>query len=39
MEKDSTDHSELHVGDREYEDLYRRRWQHDKVVQSTHGEN
>lgn len=31
--------SELSPQDREWEDVYRRRWQHDKVVRSTHGVN
>ncbi|MGM7684127.1 nitrate reductase subunit alpha [Cytobacillus sp. Hm23] len=34
-----TDHSELSPYDRETEKYYRRRWQHDKVVRSTHGVN
>jgi len=29
----------IRCGDREWEDLYRRRWQYDKVVRSTHGVN
>ncbi|MBD3918564.1 nitrate reductase subunit alpha [Paenibacillus sp. PR3] len=31
--------SEVKTADREWEDVYRRRWQHDKVVRSTHGVN
>ena len=31
--------SEQSPAGREWEDLYRRRWQHDKVVRSTHGVN
>ena len=31
--------SELSVRDREWEKLYRKRWQHDKVVRTTHGVN
>jgi nitrate reductase / nitrite oxidoreductase, alpha subunit len=31
--------SEVKPADREWEDVYRRRWQHDKVVRSTHGVN
>lgn len=31
--------TELHLGHRDWEDYYRRRWQHDKVVRSTHGCN
>jgi len=31
--------SEVKAADREWEDVYRRRWQHDKVVRSTHGVN
>lgn len=38
-EKYSNDHSELQVGNREWEDVYRNRWTHDKVVRSTHGVN
>jgi nitrate reductase alpha subunit len=30
---------ELRCGQREWEDLYRRRWQYDKKVRSTHGVN
>jgi nitrate reductase alpha subunit len=30
---------EVRCGGREWEDLYRRRWQYDKVVRSTHGVN
>lgn len=38
-EKYSEGHSELSPFDREMEKTYRRRWQHDKVVRSTHGVN
>lgn len=31
--------SQLSVGDREWEKVYRQRWQHDKVVRTTHGVN
>lgn len=31
--------SEMSPASREWEDAYRRRWQHDKVVRSTHGVN
>ncbi|HJV45042.1 MAG TPA: nitrate reductase subunit alpha [Bacillota bacterium] len=34
-----TGHSELSPYGRESEKIYRRRWQHDKVVRSTHGVN
>ncbi|WP_411842047.1 nitrate reductase subunit alpha [Salinicoccus sp. HZC-1] len=35
-----TEHSELSPKDRQHnEDYYRRRWQHDKVVRTTHGVN
>lgn len=34
-----TNHSEMSPYDRETEKIYRRRWQHDKVVRSTHGVN
>lgn len=30
---------EVRCGGREWEDLYRRRWQYDRVVRSTHGVN
>lgn len=32
-------HSELNARDRDWERAYRERWQHDKVVRSTHGVN
>ncbi|MBX5466604.1 MAG: nitrate reductase subunit alpha [Firmicutes bacterium] len=32
-------HSEENPRDRDWEDLYRHRWQHDRVVRSTHGVN
>lgn len=35
----SNNHSELQEGDRDWENVYRRRWQHDKVIRSTHGVN
>ncbi|WP_163971386.1 nitrate reductase subunit alpha [Oceanobacillus halotolerans] len=35
----SDNHSQQHVGNREWENVYRRRWQHDKVIRSTHGVN
>ncbi|MDY0042661.1 MAG: molybdopterin-dependent oxidoreductase, partial [Desulforhabdus sp.] len=31
--------AELRCGERDWEDFYRRRWQYDKVVRSTHGVN
>ncbi|MEH7013411.1 nitrate reductase subunit alpha [Neobacillus niacini] len=31
--------SQLSAGDREWEKMYRQRWQHDKVVRTTHGVN
>ena len=31
--------AEVRCGKREWEELYRRRWQHDKIVRSTHGVN
>ncbi|UFJ63065.1 nitrate reductase subunit alpha [Brevibacillus sedimenti] len=31
--------SEMSPENRDWEDMYRRRWQHDKVVRSTHGVN
>lgn len=39
IEKYSNNHSQLQVGDRDWENVYRRRWQHDKVIRSTHGVN
>lgn len=36
---DITNHSTLSHADRESEKYYRRRWQHDKVVRTTHGVN
>ncbi|MBY7143100.1 nitrate reductase subunit alpha [Virgibacillus sp. NKC19-3] len=38
-EKHSENHSELHEGKREWENVYRNRWQHDHVIRSTHGVN
>jgi len=38
-EKYSNGWSELTSQDREWEKVYRRRWQHDKVVRTTHGIN
>lgn len=35
----SQNHGELVSEDRSWEDCYRRRWQYDKVVRSTHGVN
>jgi len=32
-------HSQLHIGHRESENVFRQRWQHDKVIRSTHGVN
>ena len=39
VEKFSGDHGVVTNEDRGWEDGYRRRWQHDKVVRSTHGVN
>lgn len=39
IENYSNQHSQLQAGNREWENVYRRRWQHDKVVRSTHGVN
>lgn len=39
IERHANDHSEVTYGDRDWENVYRRRWQHDKVVRSTHGVN
>lgn len=38
-EQHSGGHSEISPASRDWEDMYRRRWQHDKVVRSTHGVN
>ncbi|QHS22497.1 nitrate reductase subunit alpha [Virgibacillus sp. MSP4-1] len=38
-EKYSNEHSQLQEGNRDWENAYRRRWQHDKVIRSTHGVN
>ncbi|MDQ0339083.1 nitrate reductase alpha subunit [Caldalkalibacillus uzonensis] len=38
-ERLSNQHSEVTYHDRDWENVYRRRWQHDKVVRSTHGVN
>lgn len=35
----SNNHGEVSNEDRSWEDSYRQRWQHDKVVRSTHGVN
>lgn len=39
IEKYSEGHIQLSNEDRDWENVYRRRWQHDKVVRSTHGVN
>ncbi|RED77435.1 nitrate reductase subunit alpha [Cohnella phaseoli] len=38
-EQHSEGWSEVSPASRDWEDVYRRRWQHDKVVRSTHGVN
>ncbi|MEK5173792.1 nitrate reductase subunit alpha [Heyndrickxia sp. FSL W8-0496] len=38
-EKLNDNHSEVREGNREWEEVYRRRWQYDKVIRSTHGVN
>ena len=38
-EKFSGGHGETRTEDRGWEDGYRKRWQHDKIVRSTHGAN
>ncbi len=38
-EKSEDQWAEIRCGQREWEDLYRRRWQYDKKVRSTHGVN
>ena len=35
----SGDHGVKTIEDRKWEDAYRNRWRHDKVVRSTHGVN
>ncbi|GGP23265.1 nitrate reductase subunit alpha [Silvimonas iriomotensis] len=35
----SNGHGELRAEDRQWEEAYRLRWQHDKIVRSTHGVN
>lgn len=37
--EDLNDHSTLSPYDRNSENVYRRRWQHDKIVRTTHGVN
>lgn len=37
--QDLAEHSVLQGADRESEKYYRNRWQHDKIVRSTHGVN
>jgi nitrate reductase / nitrite oxidoreductase, alpha subunit len=32
-------HGQTTIENRDWEDTYRRRWQHDKIVRSTHGVN
>lgn len=39
IEKYSEDWSALEEKNREWEDMYRQRWSHDKVVRTTHGVN
>ena len=39
IEPFSNDHGITTTEDRGWEDGYRKRWQHDKVVRSTHGAN
>lgn len=39
IEKSQENHSQTLVGERDWEDLYRKRWSYDKVVRSTHGVN
>jgi nitrate reductase alpha subunit len=38
-EKFSGGHGEVRAEDRSWEDAYRQRWSHDKIVRSTHGTN
>lgn len=39
IEKYAEKHSQLQEGNRDWENVYRKRWQHDKVIRSTHGVN
>lgn len=39
IEKQSNNHSQTTYENRDWERAYRQRWQHDKVVRSTHGVN
>lgn len=39
IEKNANNHSQTTYENRDWENVYRRRWQHDKVVRSTHGVN
>ena len=39
IERYSNNHSQASYGDRDWENVYRQRWQHDKVIRSTHGVN
>ncbi len=39
IEKQSNNHSQTTYENRDWEQAYRNRWQHDKVVRSTHGVN
>jgi hypothetical protein len=38
LEQFSNGHGEVTRENRDWEDTYRNRWRHDKVVRSTHGE-
>lgn len=39
IEKHADNHSQTTYENRDWENVYRKRWQHDKVVRSTHGVN
>ena len=39
VEKSADGHQQTFAGGRDWEEIYRRRWSHDKVVRSTHGVN
>ena len=39
IEKQSNNHSQTTLENRDWEQAYRSRWQHDKVIRSTHGVN
>ena len=38
IDRYNDNHTQETYEDREWENVYRKRWQHDKVIRSTHGE-